>query len=103
MKKIEVIVFSISFVALIFLHHFSFSSYLGYFFIVIYIGLLIAPEFSPENFKSPHIFQLGIGIMTGVFASYALNVEPKTFIALVSIFACIGILTPFWVKILNYA
>jgi hypothetical protein len=103
MGKIESIMFSISFIALFFLHNLSFDSYSSFFaytFMVIYIGLLIAPEVSPKTFKSPHLFQLSIGIMAGIFASYAMHAEPKTFISIVAISACIGIITPFWVKLI---
>jgi len=105
MTKVEAIAFGIALMIFLFLKYDIFtdiSKYLTYIFFIIFLGSSIAPELEPKAFQSPKLFQLGVGLVSGVLAGHAMHADKSTYLAIVCIFVCIALLAPIWMKVLEH-
>ena len=106
MTKFEAIAFGIALMIFVFLKYdlfTSISNYLVYIFFILFLGSSVAPEIEPKAFQSPKLFQLGVGLVSGILAGQAFHADKSTYLAVVCIFICIAILAPVWMKILEHA
>jgi uncharacterized membrane protein YccC len=105
MKKLEIITFSIGIVFIFTLQYLptdSYSAFVVYTMIIIYMGTLIAPEVEPKYFQFPRFYQFSVGALSGILFASVSHVNTQSFIAIISISIAIGVLTPFWYKLLDY-
>lgn len=62
------------------------------------IGVLLAPVFTPENFKNPILLQIFAGAFAGFFGVYALSLSIASGLLGAGVGAVFGAAAPLWSK-----
>jgi hypothetical protein len=76
--------------------HFIFATLVGAF-----TGLLAAPEFSPESYKYPTVFQVFSGVGAGLFVGLFFNASNQYILGLCIVGAVIGFFAKYFIDAIH--